>query len=392
MLTIIWTSGTTGAPKGVELTHGGMLATLEALERVAGLRRISRTGRLLPSRRTRRRSLGGALLVDDARDRADLHRRDGADVAHAAARAPDVLGVGAPRVREASGRAGSQGITDPAALRRRRRNRSGPGSGSTRPSSASSAPRRSPSRRTSSSPRSGCRSPRCGECRRRVACSPSTRRVRDASAPSDRRSRGSSCGSSGPPGPQAGETARSRPRADRDARLPQRPERTAEALDADGWLHTGDIVEIDEQGYLKIVDRKKELIINAAGKNMSPANIEEKLKSASPLIGQAICDRRSAPVQRRAAGARPRRGVRIRRRNGLDRDDRRDRRRRPGVQAEVAAAVERANEKLSRVEQIKRHDAAARVDARRRGADADDEAEAQADPRQVRGRDRGAVP
>jgi long-subunit acyl-CoA synthetase (AMP-forming) len=67
------------------------------------------------------------------------------------------------------------------------------------------------------------------------------------------------------------------------------PERTAEAIDADGWLHTGDVGTIDEDGYLKIVDRKKELIINAAGKNMSPANIEAELKSGSPLIGQACC-------------------------------------------------------------------------------------------------------
>ena len=64
------------------------------------------------------------------------------------------------------------------------------------------------------------------------------------------------------------------------------PERTAEALDADGWLHTGDIGQLDDEGYLRIVDRKKELIITAGGKNVSPANLEAALK-AQPLIGQA---------------------------------------------------------------------------------------------------------
>ena len=64
------------------------------------------------------------------------------------------------------------------------------------------------------------------------------------------------------------------------------PDKTAEAIDADGWLHTGDIGELDDEGYLKIVDRKKELIITAGGKNISPANLEAKLK-AHPLIGTA---------------------------------------------------------------------------------------------------------
>jgi long-chain acyl-CoA synthetase len=72
------------------------------------------------------------------------------------------------------------------------------------------------------------------------------------------------------------------------------PQKTAEAIDEHGWLHTGDVARIDEDGYVWIVDRKKELIINAAGKNMSPANIEAKLKAAGPLIGQAciVGDRR----------------------------------------------------------------------------------------------------
>jgi long-subunit acyl-CoA synthetase (AMP-forming) len=64
------------------------------------------------------------------------------------------------------------------------------------------------------------------------------------------------------------------------------PEKTADAIDAEGWLHTGDIGELDDDGYLKIVDRKKELIITAGGKNISPANLESKLK-AHPLIGTA---------------------------------------------------------------------------------------------------------
>ena len=66
------------------------------------------------------------------------------------------------------------------------------------------------------------------------------------------------------------------------------PDKTAETFTDDGFLRTGDIGEFDEDGYLKIVDRKKELIISAAGKNMSPANIESKVKAAGPLIGQVV--------------------------------------------------------------------------------------------------------
>jgi len=65
------------------------------------------------------------------------------------------------------------------------------------------------------------------------------------------------------------------------------PAKTAEAIDSEGWLHTGDVGEIDSEGYLRIVDRKKELIITSAGKNISPSNLEALAKS-SPIIGQAV--------------------------------------------------------------------------------------------------------
>jgi long-chain acyl-CoA synthetase len=65
------------------------------------------------------------------------------------------------------------------------------------------------------------------------------------------------------------------------------PEKTKETFTDDGYLMTGDIGEFDEDGYLKIVDRKKELIITAAGKNLSPANIEARLKQV-PLVSQAV--------------------------------------------------------------------------------------------------------
>ncbi|MFM7069783.1 MAG: AMP-dependent synthetase/ligase [Actinomycetes bacterium] len=64
------------------------------------------------------------------------------------------------------------------------------------------------------------------------------------------------------------------------------PEKTAEALDEEGWLHSGDIGVMDDEGYVRIVDRKKELIITAGGKNISPANLESALKGIQ-LVGQA---------------------------------------------------------------------------------------------------------
>ena len=64
------------------------------------------------------------------------------------------------------------------------------------------------------------------------------------------------------------------------------PEATAEAVDAEGWLHTGDVGKLDADGFLRIVDRKKHIIITAGGKNITPANIEQEVKGHEPLISQ----------------------------------------------------------------------------------------------------------
>ena len=163
------------------------------------------------------------------------------------------------------------------------------------------------------------------------------------------------------------------------------PDKTAEALDADGWLHTGDIAKIDEDGYVSIVDRKKEIIINAAGKNMSPANIESQLKGASPLIGQAcvigdappyntaliVLDADFAPAwaastASRATRSRSSPASRRSLRGGAGR-------RRRGQRQ---ARARRADQEV--------HDRPGRLGAGRRRDDADDEAQAQADRREVR--------
>jgi long-subunit acyl-CoA synthetase (AMP-forming) len=132
------------------------------------------------------------------------------------------------------------------------------------------------------------------------------------------------------------------------------PKKTAEAIDSDGWLHTGDILEMDDDGYLRIVDRKKELIINAGGKNMSPSNIENTIKAACPLIGVVIAlgDARpynTALIVLDAESAGPyaaQRGLADASPAALAAD--------PQLIGEIAAGVAEGNRRLSRVEQIKR--------------------------------------
>jgi long-chain acyl-CoA synthetase len=132
------------------------------------------------------------------------------------------------------------------------------------------------------------------------------------------------------------------------------PEANAETIDSEGWLASGDIGELDEDGYLKLIDRKKELIINAAGKNMSPANIESKLKAASPLIGQciAIGDRRPYNVALIVLDTdfAPSWAAK----SGLEGKSVEELASEEKVLAAVQEGVDQANEKLSRVEQIKK--------------------------------------
>ena len=170
------------------------------------------------------------------------------------------------------------------------------------------------------------------------------------------------------------------------------PEKTAETVDEDSWLHTGDIGEIDEDGFLKIVDRKKELIINAAGKNMSPANIEAELKTASPLIGQAAAIGDAPVLQHRPDRARRR----LRARVGREAGDRGhlaggDGGRREGSRRRAGGGRRRQRTPGAGGADQEVHDRRRGLAARRRRAHADDEAQAQADRREVLGRDRGDV-
>jgi long-subunit acyl-CoA synthetase (AMP-forming) len=132
------------------------------------------------------------------------------------------------------------------------------------------------------------------------------------------------------------------------------PERTAETIDADGWLASGDIGELDADGYLTIVDRKKELIINAAGKNMSPANIESHLKAASPLVGQAVAIGDGRPYNVALIVLDPDYAPAWARQNELGELSVEDLAGDERLVAAIQEAVEVANAKLSRVEQIKK--------------------------------------
>jgi long-chain acyl-CoA synthetase len=132
------------------------------------------------------------------------------------------------------------------------------------------------------------------------------------------------------------------------------PEKTREAIDDEGWLHTGDVGEFDEDGYLKIVDRKKELIINAAGKNMSPANIEAKVKASSPLIGQAVAIGDARSYNTALITLDPDVAPSFAKQAGIDDPSPQRLASEQAVIDEVQKGIDKANEDLARVEQIKK--------------------------------------
>jgi long-chain acyl-CoA synthetase len=333
VVTLIYTSGTTGPPKGVELTHANLLAECQAMASVLPVRRGARITSYLPHAHIADRwashynSIAYGVQVTCV-----------ADARQIAAVLPDVrptIWGAVPRVVEklkAALEAG--GITDPAAL----------------PDEAKAAVRA-----------------KIGLDQAEwilVGAAPLTRDVQEyllgLGLPLSElygMSECSCCVTACPPAQaRIGSVGRALPGVELaladDGELLVRgpvvmrgyrndPERTAEAIDSDGWVHTGDIASIDGDGFVSIVDRKKELIINAGGKNMSPANIESELKSASPLIGQAVAIGDGRPYNVALLVLDPDAAA------GRGADD-------PDIAGEVEAAVERANSRLSRVEQIKR--------------------------------------
>ena len=386
LLTLIYTSGTTGPPKGVQLTHRNLMALTGGVDEMIDLpERGAKVISWLPAAHIAERGahyylpvirgVDGHDLPRPAQDRRVAGRGEADLVLRGAARLGEDEGRdrgAARRPARRAARAGPEGALD-AAIKKVRLEQAGRGG----PRGAGR--RRGPGRRADvrAVPR-GAR-PRRGRRRATSGAAPSPVEVLEffhaiGIPVGELWGMSETCGVVTCNPPEQGQDRHASARPSRASRcklaedgevlvkapsvMPgyrNMPEKTAETFDEDGWLLTGDIGELDEDGYLKIVDRKKELIINAAGKNMSPANIESHLKTRQPADRAGRRDRRPAPLQRRADRARPRLRARLgeaeRARGQVGRGaGRRGRRSSEAIQA----AVDEANEKMARVEQIKK--------------------------------------
>jgi long-chain acyl-CoA synthetase len=129
------------------------------------------------------------------------------------------------------------------------------------------------------------------------------------------------------------------------------PEATKETI-VDGWLHTGDIGELDGQGFIKITGRKKDIIITAGGKNITPANLEAEIKQ-HPLVSQCVVVGDRRPYLVALVTLDPEEAVKYAQENNLP-EDPAQLAQNPDVKAAIEAHVEKINQNFARVEQVKK--------------------------------------
>jgi long-chain acyl-CoA synthetase len=129
------------------------------------------------------------------------------------------------------------------------------------------------------------------------------------------------------------------------------PEATAETI-VDGWLHTGDIGEIEPDGFIKITGRKKDIIITAGGKNITPANLEAEIKQ-QPLVSQCVVVGDRRPYLVALVTLDPEEAVKYAQEHNLS-EDPAELAANPDVKAAIEAHVEKINQNFARVEQVKK--------------------------------------